>query len=146
MSSIAPEVWKDHFAPEVEREGFERGKTFLSIYSEIHMRHQGEVRPLTATASIHNPNVRDTIYVEVANYYNTQGVLIRTYFPQTVFVRPMETLQIVIDGIDNAGGTGANFIFEWSRPPNSADPLMEAVMISPYGQPAISFTTAGKRL
>lgn len=146
MSSLAPEIWKDHIATNDDRSGFEHGTTFLSIYSEIHVRNQEEVRPLTATASIHNPNMLDTIYVETANYYNTKGVLIRTYFPRTVFIRPMETVQIVIDGIDSAGGTGANFIFEWARPPGSADPVMEAVMISPYGQPAISFTTSGKRL
>ena len=56
----------------------------------------------------------------------------------------METVEIVIDESDKEGGTGANFLFNWSIKPNSTEPFFESVMLSTSGQQGISFTTQGK--
>jgi len=58
----------------------------------------------------------------------------------------METVEIVIDEKDQEGGTGANFLFDWSIKPNSHEPYFEGVMISTSGQQGLSFTTEGKRV
>ena len=146
MASVKLEVWTDRTAKELERDSMEVGSTFLSIYSQVHDRYKEQGRSLMATASIHNPNRRDTIYLDRADYFETHGKLVRTYFDRTIYIRPMETVQIVIDGLDLEGGTGANFIFDWIKAPKAHEPIMEAVMITPYGQPYISFSTQGKRL
>lgn len=96
--------------------------------------------------SLHNPNRNYEIFIDKAVYYNTHGDPIRTYFDKTIFIKPMETVQIVIDGIDSEGGTGANFLFDWKKKINSNDPIFEAVMITNYGQQGISFVTNGRNI
>ncbi|MCB0641652.1 MAG: DUF3124 domain-containing protein, partial [Phaeodactylibacter sp.] len=78
--------------------------------------------------------------------YNTSGDLIRTYFQQPIFLKPMETVEIVIDEKDKEGGTGANFLFEWSIKPGLVEPIFEGVMISTLGSQGLSFTTEGLRI
>lgn len=146
LSSTNPINWEKRTLKTSLTDSLESGSTFLSIYSQVYMRTDQDYTDLTATVSLHNPNTTDTVFVDRAVYYNTQGNPIRTYFKNTIFIKPMETVQIVIDGIDNEGGTGANFIFDWKIRPDVSAPLFEAVMISTYGQQGISFVTEGKRI
>ena len=123
-----------------------QGSTYLSIYSEIYSQSEHRTHDLTATVSMRNPNTDSKIYIQRANFYNTKGELIRTYWDQPVCVLPMETLEIVINKKDRAGGSGANFIFEWQKDSLAYHPIFEAVMISTSGQQGLSFTTTGKHL
>jgi hypothetical protein len=122
------------------------GVSYLSVYSQIYSQTEHRTHDLTATISMRNLNLTDTIFINKAEYFNTEGKPIRTYFKKTVFVAPLETLEIVIDEKDQAGGTGGNFIFHWAIKPNTNEPLFEAVMISTSGQQGISFATQGKRI
>ena len=119
------------------------------IFQSIHrfiVRQNIELMILTATISIRNVNKADTVYINKAEYYNTKGNSIRTYFDKPIFIAPMETVEIVIDERDQEGGTGANFLFDWTIKPNSNDPIFEAIMISTSGQQGLSFTTQGKKI
>lgn len=119
------------------------GSSYLSVYSEIYSYTEHKKHDLTATVSIRNINKRDTVFIKNAEYYNTKGELIRTYFDTPIFVKPMETLEIIIDENDKSGGSGANFVFDWLVPKNAHIPYFEAVMITTYGQQGLSFTTQG---
>lgn len=121
------------------------GSSYLSVYSQIYNETEHKTYNLTATVSIRNVNSRDTIYIDNAEYFNTRGHAIRKYFKRTVYLAPMETVEIVIEENDKEGGTGANFHFDWRIKPSSNEPLFEAVMISSFGQ-GLSFTTQGKRI
>ncbi len=57
-----------------------------------------------------------------------------------------EQVVLLIDEIDKEGGTGANFIFEWTIKRKSNEPIFESVMISTSGQQGLSFTTQGIRI
>ncbi|MBR9846765.1 MAG: DUF3124 domain-containing protein [Algicola sp.] len=144
MSSTSPEKWEIRTVVNAIPDSLESGRTFLSVYSQIHVRNEDNVEDLSATVSLHNPNLEDRVYIEKAVYYNTQGKPIRSYFDKPIFINPMETVQIIIDGIDNEGGTGANFIFDWKTKKNV--PIFEAIMITTYGHQGISFVTEGKRI
>lgn len=144
LSSTNPETWEKRTVKTVIPDSLEAGTTFLSVYSQIYARNSEEVSDLSATISLHNPNFDDEIYIEKAIYYNTHGEPIRSYFSKPIFIKPMETVQIVIDGVDNEGGTGANFVFDWKTKKNA--PIFEAIMITTYGQQGISFVTEGKRI
>jgi hypothetical protein len=146
LNSTHPENWNKRTVNYAIKDSLEFGSTFLSIYSQIYTRDENELIDLSATVSLHNPNVEDTIYIDKTVYYNTEGNPIRTYFDKTIFIRPLETVQIIIAGLDNEGGTGANFLFDWKTKPNVIEPMFEAVMISTYGQQGISFVTVGKRV
>ena len=96
--------------------------------------------------SMRNVSEKDTIYMLRADYYNTEGSNIRSYFDYPIFVLPMETLEIVIAQSDVEGGTGSNFLFEWQTPKNCPEPLFEGVMNSMQGTKGMSFTTHAKKI
>ena len=146
MSSVDPVNWDAREVTRALTDTLETGATYLSVYSQIYSESENKVQNLTSTVSLRNPSRKDTLYITRADYFGTDGNLIRTYFDKTIFIAPMETVEIVIDQIDQEGGTGANFIFDWRILPGSNPPLFEAVMISTYGQQGLSFTTRGRRI
>ncbi|MFA7273097.1 MAG: DUF3124 domain-containing protein [Crocinitomicaceae bacterium] len=145
MSSVNPVVWANRKANYNPIDSLISGSTYLSTYSEIYSQNEHSTFSLTVTASIRNVNKEDTIYIDKAIYFNTKGDAIRSYFDHPIYISPMETIEIVIDGKDIAGGTGGNFLFDWKTKPNVHEPLFEGVMISTNGQLGISFLTQGIR-
>lgn len=141
--SFATVNWKKHNANLKESDSLIKGSSYLSVYSKIYSITEHRSINLTVTASIRNISSTDTIYVESANYYNTEGDLIRSYVDHPIFLEPLETIEIVINEKDTHGGSGANFIFEWAHKKNTYGPTFDAVMISTSGQQGISFTTQG---
>lgn len=92
-------------------------------------------------------NLFDSLYIMKANYFNSYGILVREYIKEPIFLRPMETTDIVIYEMDVTGGPGANFLIEWKKTDSLFNPpLVEGVMISTQGQQGISFTTRGVNL
>lgn len=127
-------------------DSLEYGKSYLSIYSQIYSNTEHRTHNLTSMVSMRNTSDVDTIYLLKAEYYDTHGKSIRTYFNSPIYLAPMETKEIIIDQIDVSGGTGSNFILEWKIPENCPEPLFEGVMISTIGQRGLSFTTQAKRI
>jgi len=127
VSSVNPENWGARTATIPTGDTLAVGKTYLSIYSQIFSYSEHKTHNLTAMVSLRNTSDTDTIYIANASYYDTHGKLVRSYF-------------------DNTGGTGSNFIFEWSTPAGASEPIFEGVMSSTMGQQGLSFTTQGKRI
>jgi len=127
-------------------DSLETGKSYLSVYSRIYSLSEHKTHNLTVTASIRNISLKDTVYITKAEYFNTHAKPIHTYFDKPVYVAPLETIEIVIDEVDQDGGTGANFVFDWKIKPKSTEPFFEGIMISTYGAQGLSFTTQGKRM
>ncbi|MBK5213827.1 MAG: DUF3124 domain-containing protein [Flavobacteriaceae bacterium] len=150
ISSYNPNHWEDHYADPTDsglkNDSLQTGKTYLSIYSHIYSFSMKESQNLTAMVSLRNVSDSDTIFISKADYYNTQGKLIRHYFEKPIFLKPLETVEIVIDEADEHGGSGANFIFEWSAKPKTPEPLFEALMTSLRDLQGLSFTTTGRRI
>lgn len=146
LSSIDPVNWESRAITIPAKDSLDSGETYLSIYSSIYSQTEHTTHNLTATVSIRNTSRKDTIYVESAEYYNTAGSLIRTYFDKPIYILPLETIEIVIDERDMEGGSGANFIFDWQADLNATEPIFDAVMISTSGQQGLSFTTQGVRI
>ncbi|WP_116125864.1 DUF3124 domain-containing protein [Lewinella sp. IMCC34183] len=146
ISSVDPTNWAARRATLPVGDSLTRGETYLSSYSQIYTESEHRTFDLTGTISIRNINLRDTIYLTSANYYGTGGELVRNYFADPIYLRPQETVAIIIDNHDREGGTGDNFYFEWAVPAGLHEPLLEGVFISTYGQQGISFTTRGVRV
>lgn len=120
-----------------------KGSSYLSVYSEIYSQSDHRVHSLTVTVSMKNISSTDSTFILKADYFDTEGNLIRTYFDKPIFLKPLETIEIVISEKDTEGGTGGNFIFEWASRTEKSEPLFEGVMISTSGQQGLSFTTQG---
>ena len=117
------------------------GKYYLPVYSHIYHVHQQTTFDLAITISVRNVSASDTVYLFSADYFNTNGEKIREYIENPIFINPMETIEIVISEKDKAGGSGANFVFDWATKTDKNPPFIEAVMISTLDQQGISFTT-----
>lgn len=135
--------WTAHKAAGLKTDSLRHGRTYLPVYAQIYHITQDNVTDLAATISIRNTDVNDSIFIDKIDYYNTDGKLIRKYIEAPIFLKPAETMEVVIKSSDNEGGTGANFIFNWYTKKTASKPLFESVMISTSGQQGISFTSRG---
>jgi len=145
-SSVNPENWAKREVDISKKDSLEYGKSYLSIYSQVYNMNEHRTYSLTSMISMRNMSEVDTVYLLRAEYYDTKGKSVRKYFDSPVYLAPMETSEIIIDEIDDLGGTGANFIFEWKVPENCPEPLFEGIMSSTMGQQGLSFSTQAKRI
>ncbi|PNQ73447.1 hypothetical protein C1T31_08030 [Hanstruepera neustonica] len=143
ISSINPVNWEKRRVTAPINDSLKNGQSYLPVYSEIYSESEHLTVNLTATVSLRNINPHESIYLKKASYYDTKGNLIRTYFDFPIDIKPLETIEIVIDERDTTGGPGANFVFDWATKADLHEPFFEAVMISTIGQLGISFTTQG---
>ncbi|MBT9188448.1 MULTISPECIES: DUF3124 domain-containing protein [Zobellia] len=117
-------------------------QVYVPIYSDIYNQTRDSRTLLTATLSIRNTSLKDSLFITTIDYYNTGGDLVRSYLDQAIYLRPMESIDYVIEQQDTSGGSGANFIIDWySKHP--INPLFQAVMVGGLGAQAFSFTTEG---
>ena len=146
ISSVNPVNWEKRMLNYELPDSVIEGKTYLSVYSQVYSLTEHRKHNLTVMVGMRNTSLKDSIFIRKAEYFDTHGHSIRTYFDHLIYIAPMETVEIVIDEIDQEGGTGANFIFDWVLKPSSNEPLFEGVMISTSGQQGLSFTTVGQRI
>lgn len=117
-------------------------EVYVPIYSDIYNQTRDSRTLLTATLSIRNTSNRDSLFVSKIDYYNTQGDLVRSYINSPIYLKPMESIDYVIEQQDTSGGSGANFLIDWYSK-KQLNPLFQAVMVGGLGAQAFSFTTEG---
>lgn len=120
-----------------------RDTVYVPVYSDIYSGSRNMKYDLTATLSIRNTSLTDSIFLEKIDYYNNDGLLVRSYVEGVLLLKPMQSVQYVIEKDDQEGGTGANFIVCWGANQDQLHPVMQGVMISTEGQQGISFLTEG---
>lgn len=116
---------------------------YIPIYSDIYYVDSKHTFSLTATLSIRNTSFKDSIYVFSIDYYNSQGEKVRRYNESTLLIKPMESVEFVVENKDDTGGVGANFVVDWGGKLNVQKPYFQGIMIGTMGQQGISFTTEG---
>jgi hypothetical protein len=117
---------------------------YVPIYSSIFFHDSKRTVDLAATLSIHNVDPEHPLKVTKVAYHDTAGKLIRNYVDKPLVLAPFETRSFVIEKMDTAGGTGANFIVEWRTDEPVIPPLVEALMVNLSSNQSISFTSQGK--
>lgn len=128
----------------VDRSAFEQTEmVYIPIYSDIYYLDSKHTFSLTATLSIRNTSFTDSIYVFSIDYYNSGGQKVRRYNESTLLIKPMESVEFVVENKDDTGGVGANFVVEWGAKPGAQKPYFQGVMIGTTSQQGISFTTDG---
>ena len=132
-----------HFA-KVDKSAFDHTEqVYIPIYSDIYFVDARHTFSLTATLSIRNTSFKDSIYIFSIDYYNSGGQKVRRYNESTLLVKPMESVEFVVEDKDDTGGVGANFVVEWAAKSGSQRPYFQGIMIGTTGQQGISFTTEG---
>ena len=138
--------WADQYAQPSSMDSLENGSTYLPIYSQIYSIAIKEAYDLTVMVSIRNTSLKERIYLKGCDYYDSDGILLKSYLDQPVYLDPLQTKEIMIKEEDISGGLGSKFIFDWSKPSGESDPLFEAVMNSIAGQQGLSFISRGVRI
>ena len=116
---------------------------YVPIYSSLFNSQSALNYKLTATLSMHNIDLDNSIKIIRADYYDTNGDLVQAYLDDVLVLEPLQVAQIVIQE-ENGGGTGAKFIVEWVSETDVVSPIIEAVMVTIKGGQGISFISPGR--
>lgn len=114
---------------------------YAPVYSHIYIENGTSVYNLSATLSVRNTSFTDSFYVTGVSYYGSQGELLKQYLDSTVLVKPMASIEFVVERTENKGGAGANFIVHWGAHKQGLQPLFQTVMNQ--AATGISFITNG---
>lgn len=134
----------DYHFTSVDRASLEQQEmVYVPIYSDIYYIDSKHTFSLTATLSIRNTSFKDSVFVFSIDYYNSGGHKVRRYNESPLLLKPMESIEFVVENSDNTGGVGANFVVEWGAKSGAQKPFFQGIMIGTTGQQGISFTTEG---
>lgn len=117
---------------------------YIPIYSHIY--HGDRERPfdLAATLSIRNIDPNQEITIRTADYFDSNGNLLKSYVEKPIKLKKLASIRYVIKSSDKSGGSGAKFIVRWDSEMPVNPPLIEAIMISTVSQQGISFISRGQ--
>jgi hypothetical protein len=101
---------------------------------------------LSATLSIRNTDLTNSIIITSVRYYDSDEKLIRQDIKSPVEFKPLASTDFFIAADDTSGGSGANFIVEWVAEKTVYEPVIEAFMISTFSSQGISFVSRAKIL
>lgn len=122
---------------------------YLPVYSHIwHGDLKGDGSPerllVSTLVSIRNTDAHQAITLRQADYYDTDGKLIRHYADQPKAIGPMATVEYFINLTDTSGGSGANFVIRWNAAQPVSQPVIEGVHAYFRGTQSLGFVTTGR--
>ena len=106
---------------------------YLPIYSHL---YHGDVNPRTGKpsetlvsthVSIRNTDPALAVTIISARYYNTDGKLLREFLTKPQAIPPLGTFELYVPRSDSSGGSGANFMIDWTAERPTNPPLVEAL-------------------
>ncbi len=120
-----------------------RGQTiYVPAYS--HVYHQdGDPHLLTVTLSVRNTSIDHGIAIQSVRYFDTKGNEVKSHLAKPLRLGPLATAEFLVKRSDTSGGSGANFLVEWSSSENVTNPIVESVMIDTSADQGISFVRSG---
>lgn len=134
-------------APASSEAGLSRGQAvYVPVYSHVYYGDYERKILLTGILSIRNTDPDQAITIVRADYYDSDGKVIKNYLTQPVTLKPLASTRFIVKESDTRGGSGANFLVKWEAKTPVNEPIMEGVMIGASGQQGISFTSRGKAL
>ena len=79
-----------------------------------------------------------------ARYYNTDGKLLREFLPKPQAIPPLGTYELYVPRSDSSGGSGANFVIDWTAEKPINPPLVEALHADIREARTLIFVTTGR--
>ncbi len=117
-------------------------KVYVPAYSHIYSGNRQIQSLLTITLSVRNTDPAHAIEIVCVDYYDTGGNRLKRYQTSAVSLPPLGTANYVIAHNDKSGGSGANFLVEWTAATPVNAPIVETVMIGSRS----SFTSRGQAI
>lgn len=119
------------------------GTYYVPIYSDIYVGDNIPKELLAATLSLRNTSFVDTLFISKIDYYNTDGLPVKSFIDQQIAISPMATVNYVIDRDENTGGSGAHFVVDIHARSPEVRPLVQAIMVGEYSNKAFAFESDG---
>lgn len=119
----------------------DKHRVYVPVYSHIYMEDGSSTYNLSATLSIRNTSFTDSFFVTDVVYYGSQGEVLKKYLDSVVLVKPMASIEFVVERMESKGGAGANFVVGWGANKPAVSPLIQTVMTQ--AATGISFVTNG---
>lgn len=116
---------------------------YVPAYSHIYSGG-GQAYLLEVTLSVRNTDPELPIRIDRVRYYDTAGQQIRDFAETPVTLGPLQTAAFLVEKRDTEGGSGANFIVEWSAEESVNPPVIETVMVGVDKTHNLSFTSRGQ--
>jgi hypothetical protein len=119
---------------------------YLPIYSIVQYGDRdrsGAARelPVSSLVSVHHTDLDRPIRLLAARFYATDGKFLRDFVSSPRILKPMETVEFLVERRDVAGGSGANFVIQWEAAMPVSPPLVQALHVEVQTNRAIVFTT-----
>jgi hypothetical protein len=125
--------------------GLSKGQSvYVPVYSHIYIGDRETRFLLAATLSIRNTDMAYPITIFAADYYNSDGKLLKKYIENPIRLEPLSSARYIVRESDKTGGSGASFIVRWKSDNPVNVPIIESVMIGTGMQQGISFTSRGQ--
>ena len=118
---------------------------YVPAYSHIYALGGRSVL-LETTLSVRNTSPSGTVTVHSVRYFDTDGNEVRSFLDQPLALGPLATAEFLVESKDTSGGSGANFIVEWSGETVSEAPIIDAVMVGMAGVHGLSFASRAVEL
>ncbi len=124
-----------------------KGQTvYVPTYSYIYVGFKDRPLYLSTMLSIRNTGPGHSITILAADYYDSNGKLIKRYVDKPDKLNAMASMQYIVREDEKISGPGANFIVKWESEHKSNEPIIEAVMFSTRSGQGISFTSRGRAI
>ena len=134
----------EHFpiATEKINNTFDRKTIYIPVYSHVYISENVYTR-LSITLSIRNSDLLKDLYVESIDYYNTEGKLVKQYIKEPHLLKPLSTVDYVVNLEDMSGGNGAKFLINVASKNKINTPIIQAIMTNTLGNSNLCFLTEG---
>jgi hypothetical protein len=117
---------------------------YVPVYSHIYTEAGTSSIALATTLSIRNTSFAENIYISNIVYYGSQGEVLKRYLGSTLMLRPMHSIEFMVERTEAKRGLGANFVVNWGAAKTGAAPLIQTVMVETGT--GISFVTQGEEI
>ena len=111
------------------------------VHGDLDKNSVAKQLPVSALVSIHNTDFDKPLKLLSARYYSTEGKFLRNFISSPRILKPMETLELLVERRDVVGGSGANFVIQWESEVPISPPLVQALHVELQTNRAIVFTT-----
>lgn len=119
-------------------------KVYVPAYSNLYYLDGNSKLYYTVVLSLRNISFNDTLYFTSIDYYRDNGQLLRSYIDSPLMLKPMQSIEYIVEQEDKEGGAGANFVVTYGLQESMKNlPLIETVMSGTAGQYGFAFKSEG---
>lgn len=129
-----------------DRMGTRARSVYVPVYSHVYTGNKALPVNLATTLSIRNTDLKNRITIDSADYYNSEGKLMRRMLGRALSLGPLASTSIFIKEKDTTGGFGASFLVRWHATGEVSTPIIECLMIGAYSGLGISFVSPGQEI